>query len=889
MMPDPVALCREALDYARNRPRVSGPFLSALACIEGRDPASAAEELASIPETELFLVATYIDLWWHQWGGERANLEPFREKICERLAVERGSWATSVGWPWVRVWAREVGWQLPAEQVKVLSGYFTSSVLGLTAAAAAKNGDADAAEAFAERIDETDREERSTAYAHAAIAAPYSPRYRHRLETALGVPTNRLIDSGYEETMALGNVIALLADSGVPADDAAIETACQKLRTLRDGSAGLREMSRGLCKAAVHAARRAKSCNDTVWLDLAKQWKDWVWDRLYRIQALAEVAAACQALAQSDQARELVDEIEDDRLGGPRLAALFRAKLLDNPELLTEYFEHRSLRELAFAAFRVGAAPKEIVGLLTQGVSPYQRQTADIVSFLRSVEHPVPQTMIDELAESQMTCEVIPVIGFAQRLGRTEKVRELLAQTPIDERCNSLEQLAEILNPEDLAEIETYLVNPSEKKSARRRTNFLANLASIHWKAGRYEDAERCIETALIPTDVDDSFEWPAPSEAKSSNSDRDQRARMYQTPPLEPLPPLDQPFDEALQEIVDQFKHRGNDSLADLSDLGRRVIDDPAALARVCSAIATIGLDENEHNFESWKVMRACRVAHLRILAGEVDLALEIGVRQPDCRINGWGAWLIALWASEWMAARPEEFTRERAVDLIRILLGLRYSEFGRPTLEVGSRIVRHARPEDRRKLQALFLKLRETLTLERDHSVLFAAVAIGQAESHEQDNARKTIRQAVQHLDDGRTCSFLAPLVVEAVIRVAQAIELPDREQLLHAAMLSLQDRESWQDAMIQLFAVGDQTTVPDVIEQGEHTNEFREVLRGIWLATAAELAPRPVEAVLRLFDPKPPNGDRAKRQAKRLAIALDREGRDQEAVQVRTMAGL
>lgn len=67
----------------------------------------------------------------------------------------------------------------------------------------------------------------------------------------------------------------------------------------------------------------------------------------------------------------------------------------------------------------------------------------------------------------------------------------------------------------------------------------------------------------------------------------------------------------------------------------------------------------------------------------------------------------------------------------------------------------------------------------------------------------------------------------------------------------------------------------------------SEVRDSLRRSWVVMAPDYAPDPVQAILDAWLDAPPNADQSREQILALAAALEREGRLDEAQEVRAVA--
>ena len=87
---------------------------------------------------------------------------------------------------------------------------------------------------------------------------------------------------------------------------------------------------------------------------------------------------------------------------------------------------------------------------------------------------------------------------------------------------------------------------------------------------------------------------------------------------------------------------------------------------------------------------------------------------------------------------------------------------------------------------------------------------------------------------------------------------------------------------------FAVGDQSPCLTV-GNGGVASDVAEGFKRSWRAEAARLAPRPVEALLALFDDRPKNLDLAREQVLNVVKALEQADRREEAASVRALLAM
>jgi hypothetical protein len=223
------------------------------------------------------------------------------------------------------------------------------------------------------------------------------------------------------------------------------------------------------------------------------------------------------------------------------------------------------------------------------------------------------------------------------------------------------------------------------------------------------------------------------------------------------------------------------------------------------------------------------------------------------------------------WFADNPAEVTESRMLYLTALMSAIR-GERGLATLHITPILAAGLGAE---AVDDLFDSI-ETLT-HRPHERFFGKAAIGlsQARVGLTALAQRSFEEALALREEYRSICDRDNELIGALIDANAIAPIASYAALIQRAMLILRKRPgAYITLMFQLWKAGDQESYPTLLDSFELAVAEREELRRVYLVHAHN-APRPVDAVLRMWRDSLPNRDQAAEQVAALARALAQEG--------------
>lgn len=870
--------CRRSLDYAREGKQICPPFRAALAaCAEG-DVARASREIQALEDRPLYVAIQHLGFQYLEAGRPASELEPLHDLIRQRIKKDSVNWISDIGRAWTERWIKQVGRHLAVPDLSAFGSPYVGHCLRRACEVWCHEGEPDKALIYAEAISAYDKEDRARSLALVGATQPEGKQRRDALANALKVDVKSIIETGYEETAAFAGIVTVLAERGFPADDEVVTQACAMLARLNKRRVERDARSAAVLLAVSASAKRAGATRDPGWLNLASSLLPHLWDDQIRFRGAIVVALAQRSMGFENAAAKTFASVSPDFLGGPELAARLSAPFSGANEAFEPFLEERN--QEIWLPWVVHAAGGELDKAFNAALRRVDSSMGRVRIYAQmlALDCPSREDVAGELSAEDRTGACLQAIELTRRINADERYRRLLADLDLTAYKGYADSSLLLLDEANLRKLEDLVTGGGNPHVARNRIPVLTTLAVAHLDAGRPEASRECIEAALLPPTADEQPGWRAPS-------DRPHEPEEELT--LEPGTSLDRPFAEALR-AAEQTPDDGNSQrLKALHELARHVVGDGEALGKILVKMkkAPTMRDQNMQG------VKKCRLGHVHLLMGDVDAALDIAAGVTQCRMSGWGGWRLTMLISDWFSRHRDTFTPAHAKRMLEVLEAHHPQDLPMPIIHVGSQVIRDLPVSSRSSAVQQLLGLRGRFRQTGDQSVVHAALGVAYAELKMGDDARAEFRKAVELVEQGN--DFYRPqlALTRALLRAGKSTDIPQRGEWTQRILKSVKDQPyqivwCWESAMLELFAAGDQSTLPALLAGGDVASDVAEGIKRSWRAEAARVAPRPVEAVLALFDDTPKNQDLAKEQILNVAKALEKADRSEEAASVRAL---
>lgn len=842
MTQDILTLARDAIDAAREQQPGNPAFRRAIDRVNDGELSAAAEELVGFDDPSLVLATMFLERL-----AVAQNHQPVAALSVPLLEqVPAGS--LDYGWVAGRFdqgWAQETAGHVAPDRTSKRAdhGGFASLSLLTAVESLVTNGQLDKARDHLSEFGWYDKREAGRAHALVGVALDDAELMLQAVKVARKPP---LIQDGGEEAEALGEVLAVFADGGVAADHPAVESCVAKLVSLGKTPVRKDVRSYGLSIGAVAAARRGGDWAAHARTLLRNIWTD-------RLQHPAQLLLASHH--PDDEAELLATALSE-----ARLFALYPEQLDD---LVTYLKSDRGPLDRARLFRKHGLSDAGLIEQALQKAKGIYRGVEKIWGALSLADEERAEALLPTLKEPEeaLVDAALTFEGEGDQSRADDYFRRALEAGFVPQWGTTSSIL--LRSPELLEAATEAALGVADREARMESLSLLSQLRIERREWGVAGDlVERAVEEPL----VEEKPEW----EPWSLMGDR----QKWEVDRRIPVPTT--------------TGARGADALAEVAALPRD--EQLVAYYELAKELAPEALSDLRKKMKKVPYgrgdraqMKKSRLVEVALIDGDFEGAFAEASGMRDCRVSGYGPSYTAETLAAWLDANPDAFTAERARAVVELFEAAIPQDIPAPLASVVRLLAPRHTPAQRQGFLQVVGNLTRKFRHESDRPAVGAIVAMGYSRCGVPD-ARAKMKDALEGVRQGSYAGRVFYLR-----RLQEAGLLDDRDLVKTVVTMPTGDRVYSQVMTLErcariLWHEGVESPLPALMNDGVYPSEVTDQLRRSLLVMAPDYSSKPVDDVLAVWLTRPPNEERAKEQVSALERALRKEGRGDEAEELR-----